>query len=115
MNVNIALKKALDPLLPGRTAPIEYTGKSTEYIVWNSSMIPELFAESISQAARYLVQVHYYLPNGMNPDPMKVKICKALMAADFTSPSVTDANEAAGQHYVFECEYCNAGPAYGET
>jgi len=114
MNTNIALKEALEPLLPGRAAPVEYTGKSPEYIVWNHSMIPEVFAEGIPHAARYLVQVHYYLPNGKNPDPMKVRICQALMAADFTCPSIQDANEAEGQHYVFECEYLNAGPAYGE-
>ena len=115
MNTNVALKKALDPLLPGKTAPIEYTGKSLEYITWNHSMIPDVFADGTAHAARYFVQVHYFLPNGKNPDPMKVKICQALVNADFTCPSITDANEAAGQHYVFECEYCNAGPMYGES
>ena len=96
MTTNELLKATLEPLLPGRVAPIEYTGKSEEYIVWN-------------------VQVHYFLPNGKNPDPMKVQICQALQAADFTTPAIQDANEAAGQHYVFECECCNGGPTYGQT
>ena len=52
MNTNIALKEALEPLLPGRAAPVEYTGKSLEYIVWNHSMIPEIFADGIPHAAR---------------------------------------------------------------
>lgn len=114
MTVNELLKATLEPLLPGRTAPVEYTGKSLEYITWNHSMIPEVFADGVPHAARYIVQVHYYLPNGKNPDPMKLEICSALMAADFTCPSIIDANEAAGQHYVFECQCCNAGPTYGE-
>ena len=115
MTTNELLKATLEPLLQGRVAPIEYTGKSEEYIVWNHSMIPEVFAEGVAHAARYLVQVHYFLPNGKNPDPMKVQICQALQAADFTTPAIQDANEAAGQHYVFECECCNGGPTYGQT
>lgn len=116
MTTDEVLKELLEPLLPGCVAPVEYTGESLEYITWNHSMIPALHAEGIPHAARYLIQVHYFCPKGKNPNPKKLMICRALgMGERFTWPNITDANDADGQHYVFECEYFNGGPAYGDT
>lgn len=112
-NVDRILKDALDPLLPGRAVPVVYTGTETEYIVWNYDTLGAVYAEGKPNAARYLIMVHYYLPNHQNPNQMKIRIAAALAAAGCTWPDITNANEESGQHYVLECEYTNGGLAYG--
>ncbi|MEE1273285.1 MAG: hypothetical protein UHI81_02165, partial [Olegusella sp.] len=66
-----------------------------------------------AQAARYRVQVHYYLPDTKNPGTMISRICLKLAEADFTSPDITPAHSEHGQHYAIECEYCDGGLNYG--
>lgn len=118
MSVDAALQSALKPLgLP--VFPNKYTGKLTSYIVTNWTMLGEAHGGDFARAARYLVQVHYYLPDKQNPNPMLEDICLALAAADFTSGDVINAHvetngaNAYGQHYVVECEYCDGGVDYG--
>ena len=113
-NVDNALMDALTPVLSA-VYPNVYTGTATEYIVTNYTTIPSVYAERLPAAARYLVQVHYYLPTGVNPNAKKLAIQSALSNAGFTYPSITPAHEKEGQHWVFECEYVNAGGVYGET
>ena len=112
-NIDQVLLEALDPLLPGCAAPVAYTGESLEYIVWNYDQLGAVFADGRPDAARYLVQVHYFLPAGQNPNGMKVRIAQALAAAGCTWPDVTDASDKEGQHYVLECEYADGGLAHG--
>ena len=118
MSVDAALQSALKPLgLP--VFPNKYTGKLTSYIVTNWTMLGEAHGGDFAGAARYLVQVHYYLPDKQNPNGMLERILQALAAADFTSGDVinahveTSAGNAYGQHYVIECEYCDGGVNYG--
>lgn len=94
--------------------PNLYTGEDLEYVVTNYTMLPALHAGDRPGAARYLVQVHYYLPHKQNPNPMIETLCKALFAADFTAPGVQPATDANGQHYVLECEGVDGGINYGE-
>lgn len=110
-NLDQILTEALGPLLPA--GPVEYTGEELEYIVWNYSQIGAVYAEGRPAAARYMLHVHYFLPNGKNPNLMKVLIAQALAAAGCTWPDVTNANEKSGQHYVLECEYTDGGLVYG--
>lgn len=118
MSVDAALQSALKPLgLP--VFPNKYTGKLTSYIVTNWTMLGEAHGGDFAGAARYLVQMHYYLPDKENPNTMLERILQALAAADFTSGDVinahveTNAGNAYGQHYVVECEYCDGGVNYG--
>ncbi len=94
--------------------PKKYTGELLHYIVWNYTTIPDLHAGNVANAARYLVQVHYFLPDKENPNPTLEKICKALVGARFTSPEIVDAAERNGQHYVMECEGTDRGYIYGD-
>ena len=120
MSVDTALQTALKPMgLP--VFPNRYTGEALEYLVTNWTLIPELHAGDLAGAARYLVQVHYYLPDKKNPNPMLEEICLALAAADFTCPEVLQVDDAArrtgdahGQHWTIECEYCDGGYNYGQ-
>jgi len=119
MSVDAALQSALKPLgLP--VFPNKYTGKLTSYIVTNWTMLGEAHGGDFAGAARYLVQVHYYLPDKQNPNPMLEDICLALAVADFSSPDITPIGERDrrtgenyGQHWVIECEYADGGVDYG--
>lgn len=114
-NVDDALQAALQPLFPDRVFPNRYTGDALEYVTTNQTTIPEVHAESVGRAARYLVQVHYYCPNKYNPNPAKISISQALILAGFTTPTITPAHENEGQHWVLECEFANGGAWYGQT
>ena len=112
MSCDSALQTALKPLgLP--VYPNKYSGPALEYIVTNYTMLGAAHGCDFAQAARYLVQVHYYLPDKKNPGPMLSQICLALAEADFSSPDITPAHSEHGQHYAIECDYCDGGVDYG--
>lgn len=115
MNTDDALVEALEPLFPDCVFPNVYTGDAVEYLVYNYTALPQVFGDGLPAAARYLVQVHYYLPRKKNPNPTKLQISQALKAQGFTWPDIENASDREGQHYVFECEYVNAGGVYGFT
>lgn len=98
------------PVYPG-----SYDGGAVEYLVWNYTEIPVVFADSAPHAARYLVQVHHYLPHKQSPYATKISLSWALFRAGFTWPSITPANDAEGQHYVFECEFTDGGGYYAQN
>ena len=77
------LQTALNTVLPDAVYPIVNTGGGTEYFVWNYSVIPTVWAES------------------------------RPVDAGFTWPSLTDASDEDGQHWVLECEYTDGGGMYG--
>ena len=108
-----AIQAALTPIFPDAVFPQLYTGQLLEYAVWNYSVVGEAWAEGAPQAARYLVQAHYYLPHGKDPRPTLLRMEQALFEKRFTWPIPTDASDAEGQHWVLECEYADGGPAYG--
>ena len=113
MSVDAALQSALRPLgLP--VFPNKYTGKLTTYITTNWTMLGAAHGGDFAGAARYLVQVHYYLPHKKNPNAVIEALCKALHAAGFTAPSVQNASDGSGQHYVLECEGIDGGVDYGD-
>ena len=114
MNVDAALQGALRPLgLP--VYQHRYTGEEIRYITTKHSTIQAVFGEGTPEAAVHMVQVHLFLPAEENPTELKLRVSRALGEADFTWPSETDASDEDGQHYVFECEYANGGPAHGEA
>ena len=111
MSVDTALQTALTPMgLP--VAPNLYKGNATEYLVTNYSTIPEVYAERAPRAARYLTQIHYYLPHRKNPNLTIRQISRALWSTGFTWPGVTNASDSEGQHYVLECEWVDGGGYY---
>lgn len=114
MNVDVMLDQALTSVgLPAY--PNTYTGKRLEYLTWNYTEIPAVYAERAPRAARYLIQVHYYLPHKEDPSAKKQLLRNALFNAGCTWPSIENSSESEGQHWVFECEYANGGGFYGQT
>lgn len=84
--------------------PNIYKGTATEYCVYTYDELPTLHSESRPDVTRYLIQVNLYLPTGTNPNTKKHNLAEALYGAGFTYPSITNASDAAGQHYAFDCE-----------
>lgn len=113
-NLDAAAYAALSPLFPGAAWPNTSESQALEYVTWNAYTVPQVYAERLPAAARYPTQVHYFLPHGIDPTDKKLAIQQALFDAGFTWPSnIVDASDREGQHYVFECEYVNAGGVYG--
>ena len=108
-----AINNAFEDILP--IYPNVYTGADLEYLVYTYYVIPEVFADSVSHASRYSIQLHYYLPQKENPNPTKLAIISACTSGGFTYPSMTNASDSEGQHYVFEFEYVNGGGYYSQT
>ena len=113
--VSQALQEALESVMPGAVFPHVYRGPMQRYAVWNYETIPTLWADSRPHAARYLVQAHLYLPHGENPYTLILTLERALVDREFTWPSLTDAADEEGQHWVLECEYTDGGSYYGFT
>ncbi len=107
------LQAALTPLYGENVFPDVFVGLAEEYVVYNYSTIPEVYAERAPRAARYLIQVHLYSPREKNPTAAIQALDRALWDAGFTWPSVTDASDAEGQHHVLQCEGCDGGGYYG--
>ena len=67
----------------------------------------DVFAEGMPSVIRNPVILNWYLPVGVNPLEKKKIMCRALAAAGFTYPSVTNASDEGSQHFVFECEWAD--------
>ena len=114
-HLDAAAYAALSPLFPGAAWPNTCETGALEYVTWNAYTVPQVYAERLPAAARYPTQVHYFLPHGVDPTQKKLEIQRALFDGGFTWPSITNASDRDGQHYVFECEYVNAGGVYGQA
>lgn len=113
--VSKRLQAACESVLPGAVFPQVYTGPLLHYVVWDYNVFPAVWAEQAPHAARYIVQVHFYLPHKENPNTTILGLMQALHAQDFTWPRLTDATDSEGQHWVLECEYADGGGYYGFT
>lgn len=104
MTVDEMLETAVSSVV-SECSPIRYTGSATTYATWNYTTLPAVFADSDPDAARYLIQVHLFLPHNVNPNALKLQLARALHEYGTTYPSTTPANDNNGQHYALECEY----------
>ena len=84
--------------------PAIYTGDAAEYTTYSFTELPDNYGDDAPGAMRYLVQVHWFLPAGINPEGKKRRIKQALFAAGMTYPEVENASELDVQHFIFECE-----------
>lgn len=103
MAIDERIKAAVTPVVPECMAD-EYTGAAEEYCTFNFDELPMAHGNNRPHAVRYLIQVHYFLPKGRRPFLKKRELARALLAADFTFPTIENASDETGQHYVFECE-----------
>jgi hypothetical protein len=107
MNLDERIRTALSGICDV-VVPQVYTGDAQEYIVFNYSEYPLVFADDTPQSIGYSVQVHLFMPLKVNPNTKKESIKTALFSAGFTYPSIQDVTDDEGQHYVFETTYNEA-------
>ena len=107
MNLDERIRTALDGVCDV-IVPQVYTGDAQEYIVFNYSEYPLVFADDEPQEVGYSIQVHLFLPLKVNPNTKKDSIKNALFSAGFTYPSIQDVTDDEGQHYVAETTYSEA-------
>lgn len=109
MSVDDKLRAAVAPLV-AEIVPDLYLGEAEEYCTYNYTESPGGFGDNSAHATRYLVQLHWFLPLKRRPQPKKKQLKQALAAVrGFTAPTVINANDETGQHYVFEFEAVGGG------
>lgn len=109
MAVDEKIRAVVEPLVPV-CVPGIYTGEAEEYCTFNYTEIPCAFGDNRPHAIRCLVQLHWFLPLKQRPHPTKKALRRALMAVrGFTAPTITDATDGGGQHYVYEFEAVESG------
>ncbi len=103
------IRAAIEPLVPV-CVPDIYTGDAEEYCTYNYNEIPSAFGDNRPHLTRYLVQVHWFLPLKRRPHPKKRRLGRALGGASprWTYPTIVNANDNVGQHYVYEFEAVEA-------
>lgn len=103
MNISERIRSAVTPVVQ-ECEPNEYTGSSLEYAVFTFTELPVLHADGKPGAIRYLIQIGYYLPHGVNPHAKLKSLQNSIFEAGFTYPSVTNASDDEGQHYALSFE-----------
>ena len=112
MTINEAFRAAVEPVV-AVCVPDAYDGEAEEYCTFNYTEVPEDFGDDVPDGIRYAVQLHYICPVGRNSIATRRRLRQAILAADFTAPTVENASDADGQHYVFEFDAL--GGADGEV
>lgn len=84
--------------------PKLYEGKALEYCVYTYTAVPVGHADNTAAGYRLLVSLHWYLPTRRRPSK-RWALCRAIIDMGGTPPTVEDASDGDGQHYVFEFEY----------
>ena len=73
------------------------------YCTFNYSELPEGIGDNAAHLARAVVQVHYFAPLKASTLAVRHALRDAIAAVDnFTLPSIENATDATGQHYVLE-------------
>lgn len=101
MTINEQIKAAVEPVV-AVCVPDKYGGEAMEYCTFNYVEIPEEFGDDAPELIRYAVQLHYFCPAGHDSVKTRQDLRKAILAADFTAPEITNAGDETGQHYVLE-------------
>ena len=78
-----------------------------KYCIFNYTEMPDDFGDDAPGAMRYLCQLHYYAPLGVNTISTRKELRRALHGAGFTYPSVDNATDGDAQHFIFEFEDCD--------
>lgn len=110
MSINSTIIKSLEPI----GWPVVSSERRTEenrYIVFNYTSLPDNFGDDAPQHERYLIQIHMFCPSVTNTVVLRKQVKRLLFESGFTFPTMTDASDDEGQHWVFECEMA-VGP-YG--
>lgn len=95
--------------------PGNYDGADEVYFVFNHNTFPDDFGSNAPQHERALIQVHLFCPHDFNSVRTRKSVKVALLGAGFTYPSMTDASDKDGQHWVFEADVAEGVELDGEN
>lgn len=107
MSVEARVKAALDAFkIPAEKSVLDAASKKRPplYYTFSCGSVGDDFGDDAPGCERCPVQVHLFAPLNHNCIRQVKKTKQVLFAAGFTWPSVIDATDQDGQHYVFECE-----------
>lgn len=96
------VRAAVLPIVPV-CEPNSYRGKRQTYCLYSMFRRPADFGDDGPLAMIYEVSVHLYLPLSINPEETLTALQGALGALG-TYPTVEDASDLEGQHYVLELQ-----------
>lgn len=105
-----AVTQVVPVCVPGIYDPDAGETAATVYCTFNYTETPDQFGDNGPGAMRYQCQVHFYAPwavaAGESNSTLATRkaLRRALFAAGFTYPTVTDASDGEYQHFTFEFE-----------
>lgn len=105
MSVEAMVKAALDRFGDPVEKSVLYAAageRPARYYTFSCDSLGDDFGDDEPGAEVWLVQVHLFAPLWENCVGRVRETKRALFAAGFTWPDVTDATDTDGQHYVFE-------------
>ncbi|MBD5098293.1 MAG: hypothetical protein HDT35_01870 [Clostridiales bacterium] len=107
MSAEARVKAALDVFgAPVEKSVLDAAAKDhpPRYYTFSCDSFGAAFGDNAPGCERFLAHIHLFAPLDHNCFQQVRKTQKALFAAGFTWPEVTDATDQDGQHFVFECE-----------
>lgn len=102
MTLDDIIIKTVSPVIKP-VVPNLYTGESVRYCTFNYSEMPEGIGDNAAHLTRAVVQVHYFAPLRESTIKTRHALRDVIAAVDnFTLPSIENATDETGQHYVLE-------------
>ena len=102
MTLDDFIIKTVSPVVKP-VVPNLYTGESVRYCTFNYTELPDGLGDNCAALTRALVQVHYFAPLREATVKTRHALRDAIAAVDdFTLPSIENATDETGQHYVLE-------------
>lgn len=102
MTLDDLIIKTVSPVVKP-VVPSLYTGESVRYCTFNYSELAEGIGDNAAHLTRAVVQVHYFAPLRESTIKTRHALRDAIAAVDdFTLPSIENATDETGQHYVLE-------------
>ena len=113
MSVNQRIITAVTPVV-SVCVPEPYDPDSgsaeREYCTFDYTEMPDSFGDDGPEVIRYLIRLNYFAPRiaaageSSNTMTKRKALRQAIFDAGFTYPSVENASDEEGQHFVFEFE-----------
>lgn len=109
MTLNQKIIAVVRPIV-GVCVPDSYeAGEQDIYSTFNYTELPDGMADNAPHALLCSVQVHLYLPRDYNSISMRADLRRAICFTEgFSAPSVTNASDSDGQHFVYEFQALEA-------
>ena len=107
MTLNKKIIAVVSPIVPVCVPDILVTEPDEippeRYCTFNYTELPDGIGDNCAALTRALVQVHYFAPLKASTLAVRRALRDAIAAVDdFTLPSIENATDATGQHYVLE-------------